>query len=108
MFVVSQVPVTQDVPELGHDDQVGQVLWLQERNLLLRREVRINAEHIGNAPGWCMDRLLKTSSKLLHIVNARSGGKAIMIKLDKCHKRWEEAAFSALRADCIWAKCKRK
>lgn len=34
--------------------------------------------------------------------------KAIMIKLDKCHNRWEEAAFSASRADCIWAKCKRK
>lgn len=55
-----------------------------------------------------MDRLLKTSGKLLHMVNARSDGKAIMIKLDKCHDRWEEAAFSASRADCIWAKCKRK
>lgn len=42
MVVVSQVPVTQGVPELGRDDQVGQVLWLQERNLLSRGGVRIN------------------------------------------------------------------
>lgn len=44
MGVVPQVPVTQGVPELTCDDQVGQVLWLQGRNVL-SREVRINAEH---------------------------------------------------------------
>lgn len=52
MVVVSQVPVAQGVRELARDDQVGQVLWLQVRNLLSRGEVRINAEHSEVLSHW--------------------------------------------------------
>lgn len=63
MVVVSQVPVAQGIPELAHDDQVGQVLWLQVRNLLSRGEVRINAEHSG----------VLSFSLGMHLDDARTG-----------------------------------
>lgn len=46
-----------------------------------------------------MDRLLKTSGKLLHmVINARSDGKVIMIKLDKCHNMMGRGSISSFES----------